>query len=143
MASQTTLGAPPETVWAYVTDPDNFDAYVDGYGEGRVLSAERTGVGARYEWVGRTGPLRIVAREEVVAWHEGRRVEYRGDMAGVTFDSAMEVEPDSDDGSRLRVEISYRLPARLGGTITDILVARRLVRSHVERSLQRLARTFG
>lgn len=143
VAAHAALGAPPEAVWAYVTDPDNFGAYVEGYAEGRVASAERGGVGARYEWVGRAGPLRIAASEEVVEWHEGRRVAYRGEAAGVEFDSAMEVESGGGGGSLLRVEIDYRLPARLGGRALDVLIARPLVRSHVKRSLQRLARAFG
>jgi uncharacterized protein YndB with AHSA1/START domain len=137
------LAAPPEAVWAYVTDPDNFGAYVDGYAEGRVATAERTGAGARYEWVGRAGPLRIATDERVVEWREGRRVAYRGETAGVGFDSAMEIEPDGSGGSLLRVEIDYRLPARLGGRALDALLVRRLVRSHVERSLEKLASTFG
>jgi uncharacterized protein YndB with AHSA1/START domain len=137
------LGAPPEAVWAYVTDPDNFGAYVDGYAEGSVTTAERTGVGARYEWVGRVGPLRIATGEEVVEWNEGRRVAYRGEMAGIGFDSAMEVAPEGNGASLLRVEIDYRLPARLGGRALDALIVRRLVRGHVDRSLQKLASTFG
>ncbi len=64
-------------------------------------------------------------------------------MAGVSFDSAMEVEPDGEGSSLLRVEIDYRVPARLGGRALDTLIARRLVRSHVDRSLQKLASTLG
>jgi uncharacterized protein YndB with AHSA1/START domain len=143
VASHATLDAPPDAVWAYVTDPDNFAAYVDGYAGGRVTTAERAGIGARYEWVGRAGPLRIAASEEVVEWREGRRIAYRGQAADVSFDSAMEVEPRGGGRSLLRVEIDYRLPARLGGRAIDFLFVRRLVRAHVERSLQRLAQTVA
>lgn len=143
VTAHTAVSAPPETVWAYVIDPDNFAAYVEGYEGGQVAGDKPTGIGARYEWVGRAGPLRIAAREEVVEWQEGRRVGYRGRAAGASFDSAMEVNPDGTGGTRLRVEIAYRLPARLGGRIADILVARWLIRSHIERSLRRLEESFG
>jgi carbon monoxide dehydrogenase subunit G len=143
VAAQLALGAPPAAVWSYVTDPDKFAAYVEGYGGGRVTTANRTGLGARYEWTGRTGPLRITAREEVVEWCEGRRVAYWGRIAATSFRSAMEVEPDEEGCSLLRIEIDYRLPARLGGRALDALIVRRLVRAHVERSLRRLSQTFG
>ncbi|MCH9728543.1 MAG: SRPBCC family protein [Actinomycetia bacterium] len=65
-SAEIALGASPATVWAYVTDPDNFAAYVEGYGGGRVTTANCTGLGARYEWAGRAGPLRLAASEEVV-----------------------------------------------------------------------------
>jgi uncharacterized protein YndB with AHSA1/START domain len=143
VVADTSLGAPPEVVWAYVTEPDNFPAFVDGYAGGQVATTARTGVGARYEWVGRVGPLRIATTEEVVEWHEGHRVAYRGETAGASFDSAVEVAPDGRGESLLQVEIAYRLPARLGGRVLDALVVRRLVRSHVDRSLRTLAKTFG
>jgi uncharacterized protein YndB with AHSA1/START domain len=143
VVADAVLGTQPEAVWAYVTEPDNFDNFVDGYAEGHVTTAERTGVGARYEWAGRVGPLRIATTEEVVEWREGRRVAYRGETAGARFDSAVEVAPDGRGGSLLRVEIAYRLPARLGGRALDALIVRRLVRGYVDRSLRKLASTFG
>jgi uncharacterized protein YndB with AHSA1/START domain len=143
VVADISLGAPPEAVWAYITEPDNFDAFVDGYAGGRVTTTARTGVGACYEWVGRVGPLRIATTEETVEWDEGRRVAYRGETAGATFDSAVDVAPDGQGGSLLRVEIDYRLPTRLGGRVLDALVMRRLVRGYVDRSLRKLASTFG
>lgn len=143
VGASVVLDAPCDDVWSFITDPDNFSAYVDGYVQGRVTSAKRTGIGAHYEWTGRVGPLRFSSTERVVEWQDGHRVAYRGMSAGVGFGSAMTVEPDNSGRSSLRVEIDYRLPRRLGGRLIDALIVRRLVRTHVERSLRQLTAVFG
>lgn len=136
------LEASPEAVWEFVTRPENFGAYVDGYVEGRVLTPQAVGRGARYEWAARLGPIRLRSEEAVVEWIEGERVRYAGTLAGVPFRSMMEVAPTGERAALLTVAIEFDLPRWLGGRAGDRLLSRLVVRPSVDRSLALLGRRF-
>lgn len=130
------VDAPPDRVFSFVTDPRNFGAYVDGYLSGRTLTEHASGPGAVYEWTAAVGPLRLTAVEEVVDWTPASSVAYRGRLARTSFSSSLRVSPARPGLTDLRAQIDYRLPALLGGRLTDTVV-KRLVRAHLERSLEK------
>lgn len=143
VAQHVRLAAPPAEVWAFITDHANFPAYVDGYETGTASPSGAPGVGTEYVWTGRLGPLRPKSTERIVQWRDGERVAYTGRLAGVPFDSSMEVHGDGEGGTVLAIAIRYRVPRRFGGSLTDRLFARRVVRGSVARSAERLVRQFG
>jgi ubiquinone/menaquinone biosynthesis C-methylase UbiE len=130
------VAADRRTVWDYVTNPANFPDYVAGYSAGEVLSENATGDGARYAWTGSFGPIRLSCTERVVEWEPDQRVAYEGELAGIRFRSAMELER-AEGGSELRVDIGFE-PKH---AVVDPLIAR-LVRHDIERSLESVRRRF-
>lgn len=133
------LGAARARVWDFVTDPEHFPDYVSGYRSGRVTTPAKTGEGSAFEWRAALGPLSLGASERVVEWRPGERVRYEGTLAGSSFRSAMELSP-AGQGTRLMVDIEYELPRGLGAFDPAM---RRLVRTDVRRSLQRVAQHLG
>ena len=135
------LGAEPERVWTFVTDPKRFGEYVEGWGGGVVSTANATGVGAGYEWTARLGPLSLSCTETIVAWDPPRRVDYEGQLFGVTFHSSMEVASAAPGKAELAVCIRTHVPMSRGGAVTDALL-RPLVGHYVKRSVNKLAAAF-
>ncbi len=137
----TTLSAPAEQVFAFVTNPDNFSEYVADYSNGRVTSDRSTGLGSAFSWSSKLGPVVLEAEERVVDWEEPRRVVYEGTLAGVTFRSRMDVD-DHEGGSALRVSVDYSVPASRGGRAVET-VLRPMIARDIRRSLERLVGRFG
>lgn len=133
------LNAEPGTVWNFITTPKNFPKYVYGYSKGRVISSNRTGVGAIYEWYGKLSPFKLKSREEIVKWQEKRLVAYSGKMFGIKFDSSMSVQKIKT-GTRLTVSINYAVPLYLGGRITDWFLIKWIVNDYIKKSLGNLQR---
>lgn len=142
VTAKTLLNAETKTVWEHITSPANFGTYVHGYAGGRALTRHETGAGARYEWYGKIGPLKIWTTEEITEWQEGERVAYRGNMAGAEFESSMAVRAEMG-GTLLTVAIQYRVPWYLGGALMDRLWVSGMVRRGVDRSLKNLKELFG
>lgn len=137
------LNAPAETVWQYITHPSNFPEYVYGYKNGETVTAHEIGVGASYEWYGGVGPLKARSTEAVVEWVDNQRVAYKGTMVKTPFSSTVTLARIDGGKTALSVNIDYRVPRYLGGSITDALIVRRLVREYVNRSLDKLTRKFS
>ncbi len=142
IVERTTLAAGAAAVWSFITDPERFPEYVDGYAHGTVRSPHPVGLGARYEWYGQLGPVKLRSIEEIVEWTEDSCVRYAGSMAGVPFWSAMQIAA-AGEATDLTVSIRVRVPAWLGGGVSERLIVEPLVRSSVRRSLGRLTRRFG
>ncbi len=141
VVATATVRAEAGPLWAYLTDPNNFPDYVDGYAHGRVTSAQR-GLGECYEWFAAAGPLRLRCTEEVVRWQEREQVGYVGQLAGVSFRSAMTLLPHGAN-TQLHVEVEFTLPAKLGGHIADRWLVTPMVRGSVQRSLARVVARFA
>lgn len=137
------LAAKVQTVWEFITEPENFPKYVAGYENGYVQTQNSTGMGSSFEWHGRLGPLKLKSTESVVEWEEGRRVGYEGGMAGVSFRSSMTVEASSEQGCLMEIRIRYRVPGWMGGRLMDRAVIHPLVRSYVAASAGKLKERFG
>ncbi|MHB8876993.1 MAG: SRPBCC family protein [Myxococcaceae bacterium] len=142
VARDIELGAGRDAVWGFITDPRHFPDYVDGYAGGVATSAEPVGLGARYEWWGRVGPLRLTSIEQVVEWVPGERVRYQGQLSSVPFRSAMELAEVTARRTRLTVTIDFDVPSWLGGRVAERLIVASVVEGSVRRSLARVAQRF-
>jgi demethylmenaquinone methyltransferase/2-methoxy-6-polyprenyl-1,4-benzoquinol methylase len=136
------LAADRDRVFAFVTNPDNFPAYVASYAEGRVTSEHATGPGSAFEWQSKLGPLSLHAAEQVTGWRPPEHVAYAGTLAGVSFRSRMDLGERAGGGTDLRVTVDYQVPLRHGGRAADALL-RHPVALDVRRSLDALAARFG
>ena len=141
-AKQILLNAETSAVWDFITAPSNFPRYVHGYKGGFVVTSEERGMGARYKWTAACGPFTLQSTEEVVEWREGRRVAYRGALAGITFDSSMEVRESVGGGTLLDVAIRYCVPIFWGNGVTDRLIIRPIIREYIDASLEKLGKIF-
>ncbi|MCL4479712.1 MAG: SRPBCC family protein [Deltaproteobacteria bacterium] len=137
------LHAPMERVWKFITDPENFPKYVYGYSGGEVLTSDKTGVGARYRWYGKIGILKLKSVEEIVEWEDNRRVAYSGTLFGIRFASSMTIVLLKNDTTLLTVSIKYTIPVFMGGVITDFLMAKRIVKDYVDKSIEKLEQEFN
>lgn len=128
-------------VWEFITNPKNFPKYVYGYINGKTTSANRTGVGASYEWYGKLGPFKIKSIEEIVEWQEKKRVAYTGKLFGIKFNSSMDVK-DMANKILLTISIEYKVPLYLGGRIIDLFLIRLIIKDYIQKSLGNLKRIY-
>lgn len=142
VAEKTLLNAGAKTVWNFITNPKNFPKYVQGYSEGKVISHNKTGAGAIYEWYGKIGPFKLKSTEEVVEWKKNKRVAYKGKLFGIKFDSSMSVKKAKKNKTSMIVSIKYHVPVFLGGAVTDFILVRKIIKDYVHRSVKKLEDRF-
>ena len=110
------VAAPPDRVWAVVSDPRNLPRWdrhivrVEGVPEGELRE------GATYTTVLRSMAVRAKVRAEVLAWEPPHRAVVRlsGPMIEATVTTT--VEP-AGDASILRPEVEYRFRGGLLGEV--------------------------
>ena len=137
------FGSGTRKVWGFITNPLNFPEYVSGYAKDKTSSRNKIGRGARYEWYGKLGPLRLKSVEEVVKWQERKKVAYAGKLAGISFSSSMALQEIKKGRTLLTITIGYKVPAFFWGKIMDKLVIRGIVENQVNESLSRLEKIFN
>ncbi len=129
------------TVWGFITEPMNFPTYVYGYFDGKIISQNRTGLGASYEWYGKLGPFKLKSIEEIIEWQERKRVAYRGTLFGIKFNSSMDVI-DLGRQTLLTIAIEYKVPLYCGGVVIDILLLRWFIKNYLRKSFDNLKRNM-
>ena len=118
--------APPERVFALLTDHAAF-----GRALGEDIRLEREGVPAP-NGLGAVRVIRaqgLTIREEVVAWEDGRAMDYRV-VSGAPLQNhrgEIRIQPDGS-GSRVDYRIRFDWPWYLGGGVVGGLIARNLER---------------
>jgi len=105
--SQLTIGAPPETVFAFVAELDNLPTWQAG-----VISAEQTssapiGVGTTARVLRELMGQRMAVDVTVTALDQGRRLALEGTAAGLSVSAAMDLEP-AVGGTLVRVSTEIR-----------------------------------
>lgn len=138
VTEKTILNSKIENTWRFITNPENFSKYVHGYAYGKIISPNKVGVGAKYEWYGKLGPFKLKSTEEIVEWEEPKHVAYSGTMVGIQFDSSMDVQEGEDGRTMLTITIKYKVPILLGGKVADILLVKSIVGFNVEKSIKKL-----
>jgi uncharacterized membrane protein len=76
VASSTTVLAPIEQVWSFVSDPERALSFMSGVTRWEVDGDIRAGVGARYRMLFRIGAAEIGGLIEVVEWEEPRELAW-------------------------------------------------------------------
>jgi uncharacterized protein YndB with AHSA1/START domain len=107
---ETTIARPPETVFAFLADPENDRAWRPGVLE--IAHVSGTGVGSRYrQVVGGPGGRRIDADIEITEHEPDSRLGFRTVAGPVRPSGRYELEPVEGGGTRVR----FTLAARLSG----------------------------
>ena len=134
-----TVAAPPDDVWEYITEPENYLRFMSGVTRWEVEGPERSGLGARYRMLIRVGAAEIGGLIEVV--------EFRptGDMAwnsvtGIDQRGRWRLRKLGKDRTRVEFRMAYGVAGGgITGWLSEIASAPTMGR-HVRRSLHQLKR---
>ncbi|HET6794067.1 MAG TPA: AMP-binding protein [Acidimicrobiales bacterium] len=133
------VGAPPEAVWAVLTDPSWYPrAFADLV---RWEPAGATmGPGTSIELRLRVGAAPVGGRIEVVAFEPGRRLAWAG-RSGVIGDGGWRLSAEGADSTSVSLVVTYRTPGPLGGLADRAALPS--VRRAVTAALEALRATAG
>ena len=132
------IAAPPERVWALLSDPERLSQYNVTIVEVRDPTGPLDQVGSSYDAVAKVYGRRIEGRWEVIDVTPMRRILQRGTgAAGAKATVNGTIEP-SGDGTRAGVEVDYQLPAGFLGEVANKLFIERSVERDVRHTLENL-----
>lgn len=133
------IGAPPETVFAYLADLGNLAEWQIG-----VVSAEQTsegeiGVGSTAQVVRELMGQRITAPLTVTEYDPPNRLGIGSEVSGVNATGALDLAPAGDDATDLRFAMEIR-----GSMLTSFMepMIARAAEGDIEASLQRVRARF-
>lgn len=134
------LDAPPEVVWADVQDIESHTEWMADAVRIRFLTAQRTGVGTRFECDTKVGPFRLTDVMEITEWSPGKAmgVTHVGLVTGTGRFTLRRAR-----GGRTRFQWKERLryPIWLGGPL-GALVSKPLLTWVWRRSMRNLQQRF-
>ena len=139
VASHTTVHAPADQVWEFVSDPERVLSFMSGVTRWEVEGEQRTGLGARYRILFRIGAAEIGGLVEVVESDEPHELAWTSVMG---IDQRGRWRLRELPGGRTRVEL--RMAYGVAGSGVTGWVAERVaapaVTGHLRRSLAQLRR---
>ncbi len=143
LAESVDISAPPEAIWAFVSDPTRVLHFMSGVTRWEVVSEEPTGCGARYRMLMRVGSAEVGSLIEVVEFTEGRDLAWTS-VTGVDQRARWRLRTRSTNPLQPRTHVEFRLSYGVAGAGIAGWVAERFgapqVRGHMRRSLAQLKR---
>ena len=136
----TVLDAPPDVVWADLADVASHVDWMADAREIRFLTAQRTGVGTRYECDTKVGPLTTTDVMEIVEWKPGKAMGVRH-TGLVTGTGRFTLRRARGGRTRFQWREQLTFPRRLGGRV-GALAGKPALRWVWRRNLRRLAARF-
>jgi uncharacterized membrane protein len=139
VSASTLVAAPPDRVWAVVSDPARALSFMSGVTRWEVEGDQRTGLGARYRVLFRIGAAEVGGLIEVVEWDEGSELAWTSVM-GIDQRGRWRVRPQSNGRTRVELRMAYGVAsAGLIGWVAE-RVAGPTLSAHLRRSLRSLKR---
>lgn len=138
VAVHTEIAAPREEVWRYIVDPDHHLEFMDGMTRWEPQSTRRTGLGARFAMRMRVGSAELGGVVEIVEFDPPCDMAWTS-VTGVDHRGRWRLRQGDGDRTQVELRVTYFSPRGFIGPIAD-LVAWPIVRGHLQRSLQQLAR---
>ncbi len=133
------VSAPPQTVWDYLADPENYLRFMSGITHWEVTGDRANGLGARYKILVRVGAAELGGLIEMVEWDEPCDIAWHS-ITGVDQRGRWRIRAEGDRRSKVEFRFAYGVvgggPA---GWITE-LAAAPLLRAQMRRTLQQLKR---
>jgi uncharacterized membrane protein len=135
----TQIAAPPETIWHYLADPENYLRFMSGITHWEVLGEKPNGLGARYRILVRVGAAEVGGLVEMVEWNEPFDIAWHS-VTGVDHRGRWRIRGRGKGRSRVEYRFAYGvLGAGIAGLVTQ-LAAALTVRRQMRRTLQQLKR---
>lgn len=137
--ADTVISAPPERVWAFVSDPEQALRFMAGVTRWEVAGEQAMGIGARYRMLLRVRSAEIGGLIEVVEWDPPRELAWTS-ITGIDQRGRWRLRRDS----RGRTRVEVRLAAGVAGSGPAGWLAERIaqpvVSSHLRATVRELAR---
>jgi uncharacterized membrane protein len=133
------ISAPPQTVWDYLADPENYLRFMSGLTRWEVVGEKANGLGARYRILLRVGAAEVGGLIEMIEWDEPYDIAWHS-VTGIDQRGRWRIR--QQDGNRCRVEFRFAygvVGGGPGGWLTEISAAP-LLRRQMRSSLQQLKR---
>ena len=138
VAVHTEIAAPREKVWSYIVDPGRHLEFMDGMTRWEAQGTKRTGAGARFAMRMRVGSVELGGVVEIVEFDPPCDLAWTS-VTGIDHRGRWRLRPGNDGGTHVELRVTYFSPRGFIGPIAD-LVAWPIVRGHLQRSLEELAR---
>ena len=133
------ISAPPEAVFDYLADPENYLRFMSGVTHWEVIGDKRKGLGARHRILIRVGAAEIGGLIEMVEWDEPFDIAWHS-VTGIDQRGRWRLREHRPGRTRLELRLSYGVAGSgLTGWLSERL-SRPIVEGHLRRSLQQLKR---
>jgi uncharacterized protein YndB with AHSA1/START domain len=133
----TVINAPPERVFAYVTEPATMSEWLAKMVE--VRNVLGTGEGQQYEWTFKYVGL-LLRGQSVVLQHVPNALVVTQSIGTIDSTWTFNLEPH-EEGTSLTIEVEYSLPIPVLGKIAEHIAVRRDARD-LETSLTNVKETL-
>jgi uncharacterized membrane protein len=133
------VSAPPQTVFDYIADPENYLRFLSGVTRWEVAGEKPNGLGARYRLLIRVGAAEVGGLIEMVEWDEPYDIAWHS-VTGVDQRGRFRIREEHDGKSKVEFRFAYGV---VGGGIAGLLTefaAIPTMRRHLRRTLQQLKR---
>jgi uncharacterized membrane protein len=139
VSANTTVLAPIDQVWSFVSDPERVLSFMSGVTRWEVEGERPTGLGARYKVLFRIGAAEIGGLIEVVEWEEPRELAWTS-VTGVDQRGRWRLREQSRNRTKIELRMAYGVAGSgLWGWLAE-QVAAPAVSSHLRRTLNQLRR---
>jgi uncharacterized membrane protein len=135
----TLVAAPPETIWNYLADPENYLRFMSGITHWEVIGERANGLGARYRILVRIGAAEVGGLIEMVEWSEPFDIAWHS-VTGVDHRGRWRIRERGEGRSRIEFRFAYGVVGGgIAGLVTEIAAAL-TVRRQMRRTLRQLKR---
>jgi carbon monoxide dehydrogenase subunit G len=133
------ISAPPQTVWDYLADPENYLRFMSGITHWEVVGDRANGLGARYRILLRVGAAEVGGLIEFVEWDEPFDQAWHS-VTGVDQRGRWRIRELDDGRSKVEFRFAYGVVGGgIAGLITEIASAP-IVRGQMRKTLGQLKR---
>jgi uncharacterized membrane protein len=138
-SAHTTIGAPIETVWAFVSDPERALSFMSGVTRWEVDGDQATGLGARYRMLLRVGSAEVGGLIEIVESEAPRELAWTS-VTGVDQRGRWRLRAAPDGRTRAEIRLAYGVAgAGISGWLAERLAAPSVSR-HLRNTVAQLRR---
>ena len=138
-AAHTTIAAPIETVWQFVSDPERALGFMSGVTRWEVDGDQARGLGARYRMLLRVGSAEVGGLIEVVEWEAPRELAWTS-VTGVDQRGRWRLRPAPGGRTRAEIRLAYGVAgAGISGWVAE-RIAGPVVSSHMRNTVASLRR---
>ena len=133
------ISAPPQVIWDYLAEPENYLRFMAGITRWEVVGEKRSGLGARYRMLMRVGAAEIGGLVEIVESTEPADMAWSS-VTGIDQRGRWRIRRVDDTRTRVEFRFAYGVAgAGIPGWISELVAAPTIGR-HLRRTLHQLKR---
>jgi carbon monoxide dehydrogenase subunit G len=124
--------APPEKVWAFLSDMEKMNEISKGYTEFKQTSKGPVGVGTTYHWISSAGGPRAETDMEITEFEKNKKLTMRTIRSKFKMQQTATLEPTAK-GTKLTYIMDYNMPYSIFGRIVDKLSVQKTLDKNLEK----------